>query len=76
MACITLAAVFSTLVFRQVVLPLVLLAGGSLVLGWGIGTALRYDIAATTVLIGAQTLLQISVFATARIAGYRFARGI
>ena len=74
MACITLAAVYSALVFRQAVLPLVLLAGGSLVLGWGIGTALRYDTAATTVLIGAQTLLQISVFAAARIAGYRFTR--
>jgi hypothetical protein len=74
LAAITLLSVCSTLVFRHVPLPVVLILGGSLLLGWGIGKALRYDLVVSTVALGAPAMLQLAVLVLLRLSGHRFVR--
>ncbi len=52
---ITLAAVFTTLVFRHFLLPMLVVCAGSVLLGWGIGTIVRYETTLTMVALGVPT---------------------
>ncbi len=71
---ITLAAVAATLIARQPVWPAIVLSAGSALLGWGIGTAIRYDPMLTTIGVGLPTVVQVALLLLARGAGYRFVR--
>jgi hypothetical protein len=74
LAAMTLAAVFSTLVFRHVALPVALTTLAAFLLGWGIGKAIRYDLIVSLVALGGPAVLQIEVLLMWRRAGYRLAR--
>ncbi len=74
LAFITLLSVLSTLALRQSVLPALLTCGASVLLGWGVGTAIRYDRVVSTLAIGAPAGLQVAVLMFFRQAGYRFMR--
>ncbi len=73
-AGISLSAVVSVLVFRYWILPSVMLIAGSLLLGWGVSVALRYDTAAAMVAISVPAAVQVFVLGATRISGYRFVR--
>ena len=74
LAAMTLISVLSTLVLRQAVLPVSLLCGASLLLGWGIGRAIRYALAMSTLALGGPIILQVAVLLVWRQFGYRLAR--
>ena len=76
LAAITLLSVCSTLVLRHMLLPVVLILGGSVLLGWGIGKAIHYDLAVSTVALGTPAMLQLAVLVPLRLCGYRFARPV
>lgn len=74
-AGVSLSAVVSALVLRRWILPSIMLIAGSLLLGWGVSIALRYDMAAALISISVPAAVQVVVLTAARIAGYRFLRG-
>jgi hypothetical protein len=74
MAAITLAAVLSTLMLRQSVVPALVTCGLGVLLAWGIGTAIHYDRVVATITIGASTGLQVAALLLWRQVGYRFIR--
>jgi hypothetical protein len=76
LAAITLLSVGATLVLRHMLLPVALILGGSVLLGWGIGKAIHYDLVVSTVALGAPAMLQLAVLVLLRLSGNRFVRPI
>jgi len=74
LAAMTLISVLSTLVFRHATLPVAFTCGASLLLGWGIGKAIHYDLAVSTLALGGPVILQVAVLLVWRQAGYRLVR--
>ena len=74
LAAMTLIAVMSTVGSRHAIVPAALTSCVSLLLGWGIGKAIHYDLTVSTLAIGGQALVQLAVLLAWRQAGYRFLR--
>ncbi len=74
LAAMTLIAVLSTLGSRHAIAPAALTSCLSLLLGWGIGKTVHYDLTVSTLAIGGQALVQVAVLLAWRQAGYRFLR--
>jgi hypothetical protein len=60
---------------RHATVPAALTGGVSLLLGWGIGKAIHYNLTVSTLAIGGAALVQVAVLLAWRQAGYRFLRG-